>query len=243
MNKFELMGKVMVSDLRPEDKCLLVELLLRADEDGYSYPTVERLCKVRGIKHTKNFKGADHYLPGLVTKVKKGKRNGYLLNAPAIEGAVEASVVVYRGSWKERQENVAPSTEGVFAPSTAENAPATAENAPSTEGVDTTKDSSLNNTEDTSSLAGTAGAAPSNSLNREEEVSLEPREDSHPSLNTGPEGSTDPALSNDSTQVPAPATEGAKRYRFYFQGEGYDTMTEYNKAKEDFKQKLLRRTA
>jgi len=65
MNKFVLMNRVLTSILKPEDKVLLVELILRSDDTGECYPSVERLCQVRGIRHEKNFRGAEVYLTGL----------------------------------------------------------------------------------------------------------------------------------------------------------------------------------
>jgi hypothetical protein len=148
MNKFDAINKVMVSDLNPEDKCLLVELITRADDQWRCWPSVERLCKARGIKHEKNFKGADHYLPGLVTKVKRGRKNVYTINTPALEGLSEATVTIKHTN--------TPALEGV-------NTPAVADNTPAVEGANTTS----NTTEDTSSIA-TAGAVPTTSLKKEQ---------------------------------------------------------------------------
>lgn len=94
MNKFDLINKVLVSTLRPEDKTLLVELIMRADDKGECFPSVERLCQSRSMKHEKNFKGADAYLPGLVSKVKVGRKNRYYLNVDAILALDAFDVVI-----------------------------------------------------------------------------------------------------------------------------------------------------
>lgn len=149
MNKFDLINKVLMSDLKPEDKCLLIELIVRSDDNWESRPSVERLCKVRGIKHEKNFKGADHYLPGLVTKIKKGRRNWYVINTPAVAGLSDASVVIkHTPSLADT-----PSVEGV-------NTPAVADNTPAVEGANTTKNTTVDTTE-----APVVTDAPSTSFN------------------------------------------------------------------------------
>src|SRR3954451_14118941 len=84
INKFDVMSHVVRTTLNADDKALLVELIIRSDDNWFSWPSVQRLCQVRGIKHEKNFKGVDAYLPGLVTKVKRGRKNTYTLNVPAI---------------------------------------------------------------------------------------------------------------------------------------------------------------
>ena len=235
MKKLELMNKVMVSDLRPEDKCLLVELLLRSDEDGYSFPSVERLCKVRGIKHAKNFKGADHYLPGLVTKVRKGRRNGYTIDMPAVEGLFEASVVTYRGSWRERQGNDAPSAEGLQTPVTADLAPVEEEEDPGGEGVDTTQDNTSVSTRESTRTVATADAVPT------EVGGLPPS----PLKCKGEARQTPPPLNGlDSPPDPGAAREGVrKRYAHYVQGVGYDSPAEAREAKQRLKERLLGGTA
>lgn len=136
MNKFDLINKVLMSDLQPEDKCLLIELIVRSDENWKSRPSVERLCKVRGIKHEKNFKGADYYLPGLVTKVKKGRRNWYIINTPAVAGLSEGTVAI-----KHTPPIInTPALEGV-------NTPAVADNTPAVEGANTTSNTTVDTTE------------------------------------------------------------------------------------------------
>lgn len=145
MNKFDLINKVLMSDLQAENKCLLIELIVRADDQWVSWPSVERLCKVRGIKHEKNFKGADHYLPGLVTKTKKGRKNVYTINTPAVAGLSDAVVVIRHTP----PLNNTPAVEGSYTP-------AVADNTPAVEGANTTS----NTTEDTTEAPVSADASP-----------------------------------------------------------------------------------
>lgn len=129
MNKFELMNKVMTSDLKKEQKLLLIEVILRMDEGKEAFPGVKRLCQVLGIKHSKNFKGVESYLPpGFITVTKKGRKNFYTLNTPAVEGLSEASVIV-----KETPNPNTPAVEG-------SNTPAVAENTPAVEGANSSID-------------------------------------------------------------------------------------------------------
>lgn len=139
MNKFDAINKVLTSDLQAQDKCLLIELIVRADEDWVSWPSVERLCKVRGIKHEKNFKGADFYLPGLVTKTKRGRKNTYTLNIKGIEELRDASIAIKH----------TPALEGVYTPAAPDNTPAQADNTPSAAGANTTYNTTRENTIDT----------------------------------------------------------------------------------------------
>ncbi|MEU8869315.1 hypothetical protein [Streptomyces umbrinus] len=126
-NKFDLINTITISELRPEDKVLLIELVMRWDkETGQLNPSVERLAKARGIKHAKNFKGADAYLPGLVTKQKVGRKNHYTLNVPGIINLAAGKVNL---SHYTPAPNT-PATEGVST-----NTPAPADNTPSTAGV------------------------------------------------------------------------------------------------------------
>lgn len=122
----------------------MIELITRADDEWKCWPSVERLCKVRGIKHEKNFKGADYYLPGLVTKIKKGRKNVYYINTPALEGLSEATVSIKHTAPK----TDTPALEGV-------NTPAVADNTPAVEGANTTS-----NTTSDSSFVVAAGASP-----------------------------------------------------------------------------------
>lgn len=142
MNKFELMSTVLLSELAAQDKTLLIELILRANETGECWPSVERLCKVRGIRHEKNFKGADKYLPGLVTKRKRGRTNLYVINTPAVEGLSQAAVII------KHTDALAPA--GASSPADAENAPAQAANTPVQEGANSTSNSSIESTTDSS---------------------------------------------------------------------------------------------
>ena len=141
MNKFELINTVLQSTLKAEDKCLLIELIVRADENGECWPSVERLCKVRGIRHEKNFKGADYYLPGLVTKRKRGRKNIYTINTPAVEGLSAATVSIKHTN--------TPAVEGSYTPAVADNTPAVEGlNSPAVEGANSTVDTSKETTED-----------------------------------------------------------------------------------------------
>ena len=67
---------------------------MRADENGQSWPSVQRLCMARGIKHEKNFKGADYYLPRLVSKIRRGRKNFYTIDAAAIESLPKQVVIL-----------------------------------------------------------------------------------------------------------------------------------------------------
>lgn len=136
MKKLELMNKVLTSTLNADDKALLSELLLRADDQLECFPSVERLCQVRGMKHEKNFKGVEHYLPGLVTKQKRGRRNFYTLNGKAIAALPQFKVSIKH----------TPALGGVNTPAVADDTPAVAENSPAVEGANSTK----NNTKDSS---------------------------------------------------------------------------------------------
>jgi len=126
-NKFDLLNRITISDLKAEDKVLAIELVLRLNTTtGQLNPSVERLAKARGIKHAKNFKGADAYLPGLVTKQKVGRKNHYTLNVQEIMNLAEGEVNL---SHYTPAPNT-PATEGVST-----NTPAPADNTPSTAGV------------------------------------------------------------------------------------------------------------
>jgi hypothetical protein len=137
-NKFDLINKVLVSELGAQDKCLLIELIVR-DGEGGCYPSVKRLCKARGIQHQKNFKGVDSYLPGLVTKRKGGRKNFYTLNRTAIMQLPEAGLT----------EKETPSLSGVNPPSPEDNNPSQAENNPWEGGANTSFDTSKNSSLDT----------------------------------------------------------------------------------------------
>ncbi|MFF0808836.1 hypothetical protein [Streptomyces albogriseolus] len=140
MNKFDLINVVLTSNLKADDKCLLIELIVRSDENWESYPGVKRLCKVRGIKHQKNFKGVQAYIPEYVSITKRGRKNYYVLDVEAIAALEEPELVV-----KETPSLAANS------PSVADNTPAVADDSPSVEGANTTtntsRDSSTNSSE------------------------------------------------------------------------------------------------
>lgn len=139
MNKFDMMNVVQVSTLAAQDKSLLTELILRSDESGESFPSVQRLCMARGMKHEKNFKGADVYLEGLVTKVKRGRKNYYRLNETAILALESAQVVIKHTP--SRADNT---------PATEDNTPALADNTPDDEGANSSMNTSRDSSEDSS---------------------------------------------------------------------------------------------
>jgi hypothetical protein len=150
MNKFDLINTILRSRLNADDKNLLIELVLRTDYAKHGnwdcWPSVERLAQVRGIKHEKNFKGADVYLPGLVTKRKAGRMNVYTIDVQAISQLPQFEVTIKH------------------TPAVADETPATAENTPAVEGANSTsnitRDISMNSTQ----KAGSAGAPPSSDL-------------------------------------------------------------------------------
>lgn len=92
--KLKLVHTVLESRLRAEDKTLLTKSLLLGDADGLAWPSVERLCRARGMKHEKNFKGADVYLDGLVTTYKVGRKNHYRLDLKAISELEPLDVII-----------------------------------------------------------------------------------------------------------------------------------------------------
>lgn len=155
MNKFDLMNTVLQSQLKPEDKTLLCELILRYNTDtGQLNPSVERLCRARGIKHEKNFKGVHVYLSGLVEVFKGGRKNSYRLNEDAIL-ALPALAVTIKHTPDPRAHTPAladntPALEGADTPALADDTPATADNSPSQEGANNTEDNTGNSSTDTS---------------------------------------------------------------------------------------------
>lgn len=96
LNKFDLFHVVLNSALSAPDKTLLISLILHTGVDtGESWPSVERLCRARGIDNEKNFKGVARYLPDLVTVTRRGRRgNLYTLCVPAIQSLPQAPVVL-----------------------------------------------------------------------------------------------------------------------------------------------------
>jgi hypothetical protein len=163
VNKFELMNTVLLSELKSEDKNLLLELLMRANDQGECFPSVERLCKARGIKHEKNFKGADKYLPGLVTKTKRGRKNFYVINTPAVAGLSEFKVNIKHTN--------TPAAEGVNTPAVADDTPAVADNTPAVEGANSSSNNSVDNSSDSSSTA--PSAAVDDSMISQDDSSLD----------------------------------------------------------------------
>lgn len=177
MNKFELMNKVTISTLAPGDKVLLIELLLRWNTaTGQLNPSVERLCKARGIKHEKNFKGVETYLNGLVTKEKRGRKNYYQLNIEAIACLEELQVTIKHTpalegvSRTEGGDDInTPAVEGVYTPALeGANTPAAADNTPAVEGANSSIDNTVDSSIDTSRTAG-ADAPSLNSRDNEEQ--------------------------------------------------------------------------
>lgn len=145
-NKFDANNKVLLSVMKPEDKALLIELLMRCDADWFCYPSVQRLCQARGIKHEKNFKGAEAYLPGLVRSEKQGRKKVYYVDIEAIMRLADAEVVIKHTP---RVAAVAPA-QPADVPVTAEHAPGTAENVPCEEGAYSSLDTTEKSTRDTS---------------------------------------------------------------------------------------------
>lgn len=92
MNKFDLINKAQTANLKPVLGKMLVEFILRADDNGFSHVGVARLCRVRGIKHTKNFPW--HELHGLssLLLIKQGKD----LTAEEVAQIESAGKAVYR---------------------------------------------------------------------------------------------------------------------------------------------------
>lgn len=177
MNKFELMNKITISTLAPGDKVLLIELLLRWNTTtGQLNPSVERLCKARGIKHEKNFKGVETYLNGLVTKEKRGRKNYYQLNIEAIACLEELQVTIKHtpalegvSAEKEEVNTNTPADEGVYTPAVeGANTPAAADNTPAVEGANSSIDNTVDSSIDTSRTAG-AEAPSLNSRDNEEQ--------------------------------------------------------------------------
>lgn len=168
MNKFDLINKVLVSTLQEDDKLLLLELIVRTNHEQQGtwdcWPSVQRLCQVRGIKYEKNFKGADFYLPGLVTKRKSCRKNVYTVDVDAIMALPAFEVTIKH----------TPAVEGANTPALADNAPAVAENTPAVEGANSTSNNTKNSTEDSTSALAVASAPastpiPSRSKNTKED--------------------------------------------------------------------------
>jgi hypothetical protein len=147
MNKFHMMNVVSTSTLNADDKALLNELLLRLDvTTGECWPSVERLCQVRGIKYEKNFKGVEQYLPGLVTKEKRGRKNFYTINEKAVLGLEQFQVIIKH----------TPSLSGSNIPAVAADTPAVAADGPSVAGANNSIDSTFNSSANSSRSARSA---------------------------------------------------------------------------------------
>lgn len=77
----------------------------------------------RGIRFEKNFKGAEVYLNGLVTKTKVGRRNHYLINTPAVEGLLQAVITLKHTPAVEGASKSQSAVEGAYAPALEANTP------------------------------------------------------------------------------------------------------------------------
>lgn len=160
-NKYELMSKVNVSNLSKEAKLLLNELIIRWNkETGQCNPGVERLCKVIGMKNEKNFKGVEHYLPGLVTSKKVGRKNFYTLNLEAIAALDEASVSIKHTNTPAVEGVYTPSVEGVLSPDT----PAVADNTPAVEGANSKDNTKVIESKVESTTAPVVASAPTRTV-------------------------------------------------------------------------------
>ncbi len=152
-DKFTMINHVLISNLDAKAKVLAVELIMRRNpETKQLNPGVARLCKARGIKDTKNFKGLDTYLPGLVTVHRTpGKKNSYSLNDEAIMALPEAEVKLSGNNFSNPPSNEGypastetvptpvdpPSVEGYYPPSVEGYYP------PSVEGSNSKEESSV----------------------------------------------------------------------------------------------------
>lgn len=139
MNKFDIINKVLISDLNKDQKLLLVELVMRSNENGESFPSTARLCKVLKMKHQKNFKGVEHYIGDFVTVTKRqGRLNKYILNYPALEGLSEAEVVIkqtpYVPKSKANEDTTTLPEKGSDNETELDNHPANADDHPADEG-------------------------------------------------------------------------------------------------------------
>lgn len=128
-NKAKMINHVLISNLDAKAKVLLLELIMRRNPTtGQLNPGTARLAKARGIKDTKNFKGLETYLPGLVNVHKTpGKKNSYSLNDHAIMALPEAEVKLSGNNYNP------PSSEGYTAPTLVDH-PSLESNHPAVEG-------------------------------------------------------------------------------------------------------------
>lgn len=180
MNKLKMLDKVSLSALKTRDKAILTELILRADDEGHSWPSVARLSKAAGIKNEKNFKGVAHYLPGLVRiEREQGQQNHYYLNGEAIMALPELEVEVKDTPARAAKEGNPPSHAGGSASEIKDNPPSHAGvtplhaqgtppftrrvHPPSHEGTNNSKNNSLNNSEN-NSIEVESDDSPSNSF-------------------------------------------------------------------------------
>lgn len=131
-NKWDLIDKVLGSTLGEDNKLLLIELVRRCNYEEHRnwdcWPSVQRLAQVRGMKNERHFKGVDVYLPGLVDKRKRGRKNVYTVNPEAIMELEQFETIIKH------------------TPAPAVNTPALEANTPAVEGANSTVDSTLNST-------------------------------------------------------------------------------------------------
>lgn len=170
VNKFDLMHVILGSTLKPENKVLLITMVLLHNEKfGAAWPSVERLCQARSMSHEKNFLGVEHYLPGLVKVTKRGRRgNHYVVDVPAVMALPQHVVTLKHTAPPSSIEKQIVPAQAEEVPSVADLVPDATEDDPSSEGAnstrDTTRDSSRERTrEDSTSKGGEDGIGPSTS--------------------------------------------------------------------------------
>lgn len=141
MDKYTLLQTILSSNLSPQNKTLLCTLVIYHNEEyGYAFPSVEWLCKVRGMSHERNFKGVANYLPGLVTVGKRGRRNTYTLDFQAIK-ALPQNVVTLKHTppLQAKATGSAPAREEIT-PADAADAPSAPVDDPAAEGANSLRD-------------------------------------------------------------------------------------------------------
>lgn len=201
MNKFDLHNVVLVSQLKADDKNLLIELINRTDYERHGnwdcWPTVQRLAMVRGMKNERHFKGVSTYLPGLVETRKNGRRNIYTLNVKEIMALPSFETIIKHTPAMEAD---TPAVEGV-------NTPAVAANTPAVAGANSTKNTTVDNTKNTTVACGEehAGAHSLSSSN------IKDKDLPDDSLI----GSTTPAVAIGEPIKDTPATAGVSEDDYY----------------------------
>lgn len=196
-NKWDLIDKTLGSTLGEDNKLLLIELIRRCDYEKHGnwdcWPSVQRLAQVRGMKNERHFKGVDVYLPGLVDKRKTGRKNTYTIDPQAIMELEQFETVIKHTPARE-----------VNTPAPAVNTPALEANTPAVEGANSTENSTVDSTyESTESAFGAehAGAHSLSVLNEED------KDDQPGSLI----GSIEPVVPMEGTNKDTPAVEGVSR--------------------------------